>query len=282
MKDVEAFRQSSPAGATVLSFPAASAAPAAGAAGIKSLQSGTGDAVLFIHGFGADLSSWRPFVLQMKVGNTLLALDLPGHGISQNAGASSFADLVAQVQAQLEAAGLARLHLVAHSLGAAVAAELAGGGTLDVRSLTLISPAGLGPKVNGDFVEGFLAAQSEAPLKAWLDVLVHDPAKLPGALLRATLAGREGTSLAAQQKKLANAVFAGSTQLFSIRDALARYQGPVRMIVGDNDRIIPADYATALPAHVALHRLPQVGHLPQLEAAPLVARLVSETVRSAG
>jgi pyruvate dehydrogenase E2 component (dihydrolipoamide acetyltransferase) len=33
---------------------------------------------------------------------------------------------------------------------------------------------------------------------------------------------------------------------------------------------------------VALHRLPQVGHLPQLEAAPLVARLVSETVLSAG
>jgi len=28
--------------------------------------------------------------------------------------------------------------------------------------------------------------------------------------------------------------------------------------------------------------LPQVGHLPQLEAAHLVARLVAQTVRSAG
>ncbi len=128
------------------------------------------------------------------------------------------------MRGQLEAAGLTRLHLIGHSLGAAVATELAGGGTLDVRSLTLMSPAGLGPKVNGDFVEGFLSAQKEAPLRAWLDVLVHDAAKLPGALLRATLAGRDGTSLAAQQARIAAAVFAGSTQLFSIRHALQRYE----------------------------------------------------------
>jgi pimeloyl-ACP methyl ester carboxylesterase len=282
MKDVEAFRQTGQGAATVLSFPSAAPAAVGGGQGIKSLQQGVGDPVLFIHGFGADLSSWRPFVLQMKAGNPLLALDLPGHGISQDGSVTSFADLVAQVLRQIEAAGLTRLHLVGHSLGAAVATELAGGGSLDVRSLSLVSPAGLGPKVNGDFVDGFLAAQSEVPLKAWLDVLVHDPAKLPGALLRATLAGRDGTRLAAQQRKLADAVFAGSTQLFSIRDALQRYQGPVRVMVGDNDRIIPADYSNGLPAHVALHRLPQVGHLPQLEAAGLVARLVSETVRSAG
>lgn len=282
MKDVEAFRQTGTAPATVLSFPSSNAAAGGTGQGIKSLQQGVGDPVLFIHGFGADLSSWRPFVLQMNAKNPLLALDLPGHGISQDGSVAGFADLVAQVLRQIEAAGLTRLHLVGHSLGAAVAAELAGGGSLDVRSLSLISPAGLGPKVNGDFVDGFLAAASEAPLKAWLDVLVHDPAKLPGALLRATLAGREGTRLAAQQRKLAEAVFAGSTQLFSIREALQRYQGPLRVMVGDNDRIIPADYAQSLPAHVALHRLPQVGHLPQLEAASLVARLVSDTVRSAG
>lgn len=282
MKDVEAVRQAGPGAATVLSFPSSSPAAGGGGQGIKSLQQGAGDPVLFIHGFGADLSSWRPFVMLMNAGNPLLALDLPGHGSSQDGSVTGFADLVAQVQRQIEAAGLTRLHLVGHSLGAAVATELAGGGRLDVRSLSLIAPAGLGPKVNGDFVAGFLAAQSEAPLKAWLDVLVHDAARLPGALLRATLAGREGTRLAAQQGRLAEAVFAGSTQLFSIREALARYQGPVRVMVGDNDRIIPASYADVLPAHVALHRLPQVGHLPQLEAAGLVARLVSDTVRSAG
>ncbi len=54
------------------------------------------------------------------------------------------------------------------------------------------------------------------------------------------------------------------------------------MIVGMNDHIIPPDNTVALPAHVAVHRLPQVGHLPQLEAAPLVARLASENIRSAG
>lgn len=279
MKDVEAFRPA--ASASPLSF-AAVAAPGQLPLGFKSLQAGTGDPVLFIHGFGADLSAWRPFVMLMNIANPLLALDLPGHGLSQNATADSFAGLVAHVRTQIEAAGLTRLHLVAHSLGAAVAAELAGGGTLDVRSLTLIAPAGLGPKVNGDYVEGFLSARTDAALKAWLDVLVHDPAKLPGALVRATMAGREGTGLAAAQARIAAAVFAGSTQLFSIREAISRYQGPVRTVVGTDDRIIPPDHAGTLPAHVAVHRLPQVGHLPQLEAAPLLARLVCETVRSAG
>ena len=81
---------------------------------------------------------------------------------------------------------------------------------------------------------------------------------------------------------LAAAVFSGSTQLFSIRDALEKYEGPCRIIVGREDAIIPAEYVDAVPGHVAVNRLPGIGHLPQLEAPILVARLVSETVRAVG
>jgi pyruvate dehydrogenase E2 component (dihydrolipoamide acetyltransferase) len=101
-------------------------------------------------------------------------------------------------------------------------------------------------------------------------------------MVRATLAAREGTGLAAAQKRIAAAVFSGSTQLFSIRDALDKYEGPCRAIVGLEDEIIPAAYSDAVPGHVAVNRLPGIGHLPQLEAAALVARLVAETVRAAG
>jgi pyruvate dehydrogenase E2 component (dihydrolipoamide acetyltransferase) len=111
--------------------------------------------------------------------------------------------------------------------------------------------------------------------------LVHRRSALPQAMIRATLAAREGTELVAGQQRLAGAVFAGSTQLFSIRDALESYEGPCRVIVGRNDAIIPAEYADVVPGHVAINKLSGVGHLPQLEAAALVARLVSETVRAA-
>jgi pyruvate dehydrogenase E2 component (dihydrolipoamide acetyltransferase) len=178
--------------------------------------------------------------------------------------------------------GIERLHFAGHSLGAAVAASIAGGGDFDVRSLTLVSPAGLGPKINGDFVSGFLSSGSEAALKVWLNLLVHKPAQLPGALVRATMEARNGSAMVENQKRLAAGLFSGNTQLFSIRDALLRFTGPARVIVGQDDHIIPAEYAQSLPGHVGLHVVAHVGHLPQLEAAPLVARLVTETVRSAG
>jgi pyruvate dehydrogenase E2 component (dihydrolipoamide acetyltransferase) len=100
--------------------------------------------------------------------------------------------------------------------------------------------------------------------------------------VRATLAARETGPVVENQARLAAGVFAGSTQLFSVRDALARYEGPARIIVGQQDRIVPSDHADAAPAHVAVNRLPGVGHLPQLEAAALTGRLVAQTIRSAG
>jgi pimeloyl-ACP methyl ester carboxylesterase len=248
--------------------------------GIRSLQKGTGDPVVFIHGFGADLSAWRPFILQLGLNNPIYALDLPAHGANANTCVESFDALVAAVHSAIRNAGLARLHLVGHSVGAAIAARLAT--ELDVCSLALIAPAGLGAKINGDYIEGFLTAKSDVALKVWLDMLVHNPAVLTGALVRATFAGREASAMVVNQQKLATGLFEGNTQLFNIQKAVTGFNGPLRVIVGNEDRIIPASYVETLPAHVAVHRLPQVGHLPQLEATALTARLVAETVRSAG
>ncbi len=246
----------------------------------RSLRDGTGDPIVFIHGFGAELAAWRPLVGSIPVGNPMVGLDLPAHGASPAPGQASFEQIVSSVAAALIAEGRTRLHLVGHSLGAAVAAALAAQQEVDVRSLTLMSPAGLGPKINGDFLNGFLGANSEPALKAWMLSLVHEPANLPGAMVRATLNAREGTELAAGQSRLAKSLFSGSTQLFSIRDALRQVAAPCRIIVGREDAIIPSDQTDNLPGHVAIHKLAGVGHLPFLEAAALAGRLVAETVRA--
>ncbi len=248
--------------------------------GLRLLQKGNGDALLFIHGFGADLSAWRPFILQLGLGNPVYALDLPAHGANGHISALDFDALVEAVIQTLKHSGLVRPHLVGHSVGAAIAAQVAS--SVKARSLALLSPAGIGPKINGDYISGFLAAQTEAALRVWLEMLVHDPAVLTGALLRATFAGRAGSDLVANQHKLASGLFEGNTQLFNIHVALKEFAGPLRIIVGSDDRIIPSRQADVLPAHAAVNRLPQVGHLPQLEATALTARLVAETVRSAG
>jgi len=262
--------------------PPVAAAAAAGSPALRGLREGTGDPVVFLHGFGSDLSSWRGFVGGVAAPNPLTALDLPGHGASAGVAAAGFDALVDAVAAGLEAAGQTRVHLVGHSLGAAVAVALAGGGTLDVRSLTLLAPAGLGPAIDGAFVQGFCAADGEPALAAWMARLVHDPSALSPTLVRATARARQAGGVAAAQARLAAALFPSGTQVFGVRPALARYAGPARIVVGLNDAIIPPGQTDGLPGHVAVHRLAGVGHLPQLEAGPLVGRLVDETVRSAG
>jgi pimeloyl-ACP methyl ester carboxylesterase len=272
-KDLEGVRGQAPAYST--------ASIISTETGLRSLQKGTGVPVVFIHGYGADLSAWRPFILHLGLSNPIYALDLPSHGANANEQADGFEALVQAAHAMIAKAGASTLHLVGHSVGAAIAAHLTGKNGLNVHSLSLLSPAGLGPKVNGDYVEGFLAAKTEVALRVWLEQLVHKPAVLTGALVRATFAARESSAMVANQRKLAAGLFAGNTQLFNIHDALQRFTGPLRIIVGREDRIIPSSYAYSVPGHVAVHHLPQVGHLPQLEATALTARLVAETVRSA-
>lgn len=274
---------SGPAGAVVLKDILASVSSGTGAAPeLRTLRAGQGMPVVLLHGFGADLSSWRLMAAQIDIPNPIMALDLPGHGASLAHGANSF-DQIVEAVAQTLRAGAGRAHLVGHSLGGAIAIALADRTDLEVRSLTLLSPGGLCPSVNGDFVEGFLAARSEPALTAWMQRLVHDPASLAPVLVRATLEARKTPGLIEGQTRIARAVFEGATQLFSVAQALARYSGPCTIIAGREDSIIPmADIERSLPANAALHRLPNTGHLPQIEAADLTQTLIARTLRSAG
>ncbi|MDU8946422.1 alpha/beta fold hydrolase [Ovoidimarina sediminis] len=287
--DIARLQGTGPVGAVVLkdvarALEAGAGAPATAreAITLKTLRDGQGSPIVFIHGFGADLSSWRPMVGQLPVGLPIMALDLPGHGGSVENGAQRFEEIVETVgQALYGISG--GIHLVGHSLGGAVAAVVTERGDLDVRSLTLISPAGMGAYVDGAFVDGFLSAQSEPALAAWMRRLVYDPASLAPVLVRATLAARENPLLVEAQRAVARGVFEGSTQLFSIGEALRRFRGPCTVITGREDAILSMrDVEAGVPANVALHRVPGTGHLPQLEAADLVQTLITRTVRAAG
>jgi pyruvate dehydrogenase E2 component (dihydrolipoamide acetyltransferase) len=278
--DVARIVGSGPMGAVVLRDLAAARPAAAGPAlDLRTLRAGQGDPILMVHGFGADLSAWRPLAMDLATDRPVLALDLPGHGASHAHMAASFDAMAAALAASLPAAA----HLVGHSLGAALAVRAAALAPGRVRSLTLIAPAGLTPGVNGDFVAGFLAARSEAALAQWMRLLVGDPDRLPPVLVRATLAARAAPGVTDGQARIATGVFEGATQLFAVGADLAAFPGPVSVIQGTADRILDgAGVLSALPPHAAAHRLPRAGHLPQVEAADLVAAVLLRTVRAAG
>jgi pimeloyl-ACP methyl ester carboxylesterase len=249
---------------------------------VKSLKDGKGIPVVFIHGFGGEVAAWRQIAMAIGLPNTLLAIDLPGHGASLDAAGSDFKSIMAVVASTLLNMGT-EFHLVGHSLGAAVAIALSAQSGLTIKSLTLFAPAGLGASVDGFFIAGYLSAKSEAALAAQMRKLVYDPVSLPASMLKATQAAREAGPVAERQARIASVLFEGSTQLFTVRAELSKYQGPCRIILGQRDCIIlPSETDRSLPPGIAVHRLENAGHLPFMEEQILSARLIAETVRSSG
>src|SRR5205814_264815 len=67
-------------------------------------------------------------------------------------------------------------HLVGHSMGGGIAAVLALRRPDLVASLSLIASAGLGPEINGPFIEGFVRVARRREAVENLNLLVHNPA----------------------------------------------------------------------------------------------------------
>ena len=242
--------------------------------GLKRLRDGIGRPLLFVHGFGAEANAWRPFLQGQAFQRPVYGLDLPGHGTAALGHIAGFHDLVDAVGASV--AELDGADVVAHSLGAAVMIAVASRGFADLRSLLLLAPAGLGPEINGGFIGGFLAACSEAALAPWMAELVADPRMITPAFVRSTLKARAGTDQVASQRHIAATLFPDGTQSFSIRAELATLRVPTRIVFGTADRIIPSRHAVGLPPLVALHLLPGIGHMPQVEAADTVAAIFAQ------
>ncbi|MDQ1078046.1 acetoin dehydrogenase dihydrolipoyllysine-residue acetyltransferase subunit [Pseudoroseomonas cervicalis] len=246
------------------------------------LRRGQGVPSLLIHGFGAELASWRPLLAAGGETGPVLAIDLPGHGRSPLAGGAGLEDLADAVEATLQSLGLDAVHLVGHSLGGAVATVLAARGSVAVRSLLLLAPAGLGPAMHADFVPGFLRASSTASLQPWLNLLVADASLLPGGLAAATLRQRqENPAMLEAQRRLAATLLPDGMQAIDTRALFGTLRMPVKLVLGQEDRILPWRQAMGLPGCVALHIFAGTGHMPQLERRQEVARLWAE-LRCAG
>lgn len=232
--------------------------------------------LVLIHGFGSDLNSWRPMLAGTTLDSAILAIDLPGHGESTRDIPADIDSIAALVEQTIAAHHTGPVVVAAHSFGAAIAAKVAARGNLDIRALTLIAPAGLGPEINGAFLQGFVRARAEPSLLAWMKLLVQDESLLTRSFVKATLAQSQDEGLRNAQKLVADRFFADGTQIFDIRRSLAGLIIPVRVIFGAADRIIPAAHASGLPGEIAVHVFAGTGHMPQLEQREKVVRILRE------
>ena len=240
---------------------------------------GAGPAVVFIHGFGGDLNNWLFNQPALAENHTTYALDLPGHGGStKEVGDGDVGAMVAAVCDFLQAVGVPKAHLVGHSLGGAVSLDLALNHPDLVASVTALAPAGLGPEISMDYIDGFIAASRGRKLKGVLEMLVHDPELVTSDMVEDVLKYKRLDGVDAALNKVAGASFAGGQQALQLNDRLGELEVPVQVIWGREDRIVPAAHGEGLPAAIKVTVLDHAGHLVHMEKAAEVNALVESRV----
>lgn len=158
---------------------------------------GSGPAIIFVHGWTCDESSWASQVPAFSDRYRVITLDLPGHGKSDlpeknRFSMKLFADAVEAVRA---ATGVKRVVLVGHSMGAVVirqyaldhpgqvAGLVAVDGPLDIRPISL-PPGSLPPmtvEMRRQLVGNMFVPETPAPLRESITAMMLGTSQLTAA-----------------------------------------------------------------------------------------------------
>ncbi len=239
---------------------------------VRYADRGFGDSVvLLLHGFGGDLDNWMFNLDSLAEKHRLLALDLPGHGQSVKTNVDpSLSGMATFVRKFLDVLSVSSLHVVGHSMGGAIAMQLASDSPKTVKSLGLICSAGLGPDINSDYLRGFVEAQSQQELKLVLQQLFVDESLVNLQLVNDLLNYKRMDGVEATLKALSETLISAGEQTF-LTDNIVASGIPVLVIWGKQDRIIPVshaqNYSVAGGSCVEVEIFDSAGHMVQMEKA---------------
>ena len=120
----------------------------------------------------------------------------------------------------MDAMQIGKAHLIGHSLGGAIAMQIARTNRDQVQSLTLISPAGLGPDINMNYIDGFISAASRRDLKPVLENLFADRSLVSRQMVDDLLKYKRLDGVGDALATLRNGVFANGRQTTNLADVL--------------------------------------------------------------
>ena len=239
---------------------------------VRYADRGFGDSVvLLLHGFGGDLDNWMFNLDSLAEKHRLLALDLPGHGQSVKTNVDpSLSGMATFVRKFLDVLSVSSVHVVGHSMGGAIAMQLASDSPETVKSLGLICSAGLGPDINSDYLRGFVEAQSQQELKLVLQQLFADESLVNLQLVNDLLNYKRIDGVEATLNALSETLISAGEQTF-LTDNIVASGIPVLVIWGKQDRIIPVshaqNYSAAGGSCVEVEIFDSAGHMVQMEKA---------------
>jgi len=219
--------------------------------------------VVFIHGAGFDHSTWALYTRwHSHNGWSVLAPDLPGHGLSGGNPLGSVEEIADWVIALLGAAGAKKARLIGHSLGSLIAIEAAARHPDRVESLGLIGTATAMP-----VSEALLtAAKNNSPdaIAMMTQWGFGSRAALGGSLSPGNWMIGKGVRVleAAKPGVLYNDLVASNA--YDAKEAASKVKAPTTIVLAERDLMTPAKNGKALAALIPNAKtvvLPGAGHM---------------------
>ncbi len=257
-----------------------------------------GPTLVLVHGIGGFVETFAYTVHVLAAHYRVFALDLVGFGKSDKPAIDYSVPMLARFVRQFaEAVGIEQMHLIGHSMGGAVAMQVAMQFPQQVQSLVLVSSAGLGKQAALALRIATLPWLGEYLLRpgrrestiAGLQSIFLDPQKVTEEMIDISheLAHQPGAlaSFLATLRSMGTILGGKPSFLNPIRQALGTIHVPVLVIWGRQDPTIPVRYAQMAMTgfrDVRLHLFEQCGHLPQLEYPEQFNRLVGEFLTGKG
>ena len=262
------------------------------------LRTGSGPAVLLLHGLGCDHTTWAPVIESLARTHTVIAPDLLGHGQSDKPRADysigGYANGMRDLLTYLE---VDRVTVVGHSLGGGVAMQFAYQFPERTERLVLVAPGGFGPEVTPAIrvvtTPGFHQVMGVLAMPGLLQVgagglRLLAATRMPRLRDLAEVADIY-ESFADPQTRAAirhvvRAVVDWKGQVITMADrAYLTEEMPMCVIWGADDQVIPARHAEnarALAPDARVEVVPNAGHFPHKDHPQRFVKIVREFIRS--
>lgn len=242
------------------------------------LQGGAGEPLLFLHGAGGLHEG--PYLDQLAERFTVYAPCHPGFGPSDGSEhIEDIIDLALYYHDLMDELGLASAHIVGHSMGGMLGAEIAALCSHRVRRLVLANPVGFW-RDEEPVLDFFTLSPEQLLSYVW-----HDP-KRAAELLPLPSTNEERVELLfARVQALATA----SKFLWPIPDRglkrrIHRIQAPTLIIWGESDGLVPPSYAEDFRSRIRNAQvtiLPECAHFPMFERQEEFVALVTDFLGAA-
>ena len=247
---------------------------------LRTLRTGQGDTtVLLLHGYGESLLAYRGLISPLARRFSVVALDLPGSGLSEKpAGSYALNSMVARLSRALDSWIRGPVVIVGHSMGGEIAAALAIDRPDRIIKAVLIAPAGYGlgmglsdePFSNRQqFMAAWSVKAREFLVPVEDDDWITEPPELPEAA-RSDSASRRAAE-----------AFLRDFDFTALKGRFGNIRQPTLLIWGRLDPLIPIDIGRKVASELRNVRFVELGnswHRPHVEQPERVVREILEFI----